>query len=93
MPAIGTRHRTDNLLVTTKIYGPSSQFMIDPTDILREVKRIADAENAPPPKALATEIANCVLDLFGYDENVVHVDCEVLQHDGILFSDVAVAEE
>lgn len=92
MPSIGTRHRTEDFLVTTKIYGPTLTFMFDPADILREIKKIADGENCPPAKALATEIANCVADLVYYDPNVVHVDCEVLQKDGILYSDVAVLQ-
>lgn len=90
MPSIGTRHRTDLLLVTTKITGPTTKFMFDPRDILKEVKKIADGENPPPPKELATEIAKLILGRVSYDPNVVHVDCEVLQHDGILYSDVAV---
>lgn len=93
MPAIGTRHRTDNLMVTTKIYGPTPTFMFDPSDILKEVKKIADGENPPSPKNMATEIANCVADFVHYDPNVVWLECEVLQHDGILFSDVAVLQE
>lgn len=93
MPSIGTRHRTDNLLVTTKITGPSTKFKFDPQDILKEVKKIADGDNPPPAKALATEIAQTILEKVNYDPNVVHVDCEVLQHDGIFYSDVAVVEE
>lgn len=89
MPAIGTRHRTDSLLVTTKITGPTTKFMIDPKDVLREVRTIADGDNPPPAKELATEIAYYILEKFDYDPNVVHVDCEVLQQDGTLFSDVA----
>lgn len=92
MPSIGTRHRTENLLVTTKITGPTTKFMFDPADILEEVKKIADGENPPSPKELATEIAQYILDKVDYDPNVVHVDCEVLQHDGILYSDVAVIQ-
>lgn len=67
--------------------------MFDPKDILTEVQRIADGETPPPAKMLATEIANYILRVVKYDPNVVHVDCEVLQHDGILYSDVAVKEE
>lgn len=63
--------------------------MFDPRDILKEVQKIADGENPPAPKELASEIAWSILGQVSYDPNVVHVDCEVLQHDGILFSDVA----
>lgn len=94
MPSIGTRHRSDNnLLVTTKIYGPTSTFMFDPSDVMRTVKAIVDVDNPLPAKKLATEIAYCVLEKVDYDPNVVHVECEVLQHDGILYSDVAVIHE
>lgn len=64
--------------------------MFDPKDILKEVRKIADGEDAPAPKELATEIAYGIRDRVSYDPNVVYVDCEVMQHDGILFSDVAV---
>lgn len=67
--------------------------MFDPKDILREVQKIADGENPPTPKDLATEIAQGILASIRYDPNVVFVDCEVLQHDGILFSDVAVVDD
>lgn len=88
MPSIGTRHRSDNnLLITTRIYGPTNKFMFDPKDVLTEVKRITNTEQ--PPKTLAGEIANCVLDMVEYDPNVVAVECEVLQGDGILFTEVA----
>lgn len=90
MPSIGTRHRTDNLLVTTKITGPTSTFLLDPKDVLKEVRLIADSDDAPSPKQLATVIAKTILDRFSYDQNVVSVTCEVLQHDGILYTDVAV---
>lgn len=93
MPAIGTRHRTDNLMVTTKIYGPTDIFMFDPNDILREIKKIADGDNPPTAKKMARTIADCIANLVGYDPNVVWLECEVLQHDGILYSDTAVLKE
>ena len=93
MPSIGTRHRTDNLLVTTKITGPTLTFMFDPKDVLKEVQKIADGDNPPAPKELATEIAHSILQSLKYDPNVIWVDCEVLQHDGILYSDVAYLDD
>lgn len=95
MPFIGTRHRTkDNkLMVTTKIYGPTPTFMFDPSDVLKEVKRIADGDDSPPAKRLATAIADQVANLIRYDKNAKWVDCEVLQDDGILFGDVSLLED
>ena len=86
MPAIGTKHRSDNnLLVTTKVYGPTLVFMFDPKDVLKEVKRLTDVEEIPEPKKLATQVAKCVADLVQHDPNATWVDCEVLGSDGILY--------
>ena len=91
MPAIGTRHRSDNnLLVTTKVYGPTTTFMFDPRDLLREVRKIVDGDIVLTAKSLATEITGCVAKLVQHDPNATWVDCEVLGSDGVLYYDVAV---
>lgn len=90
MPAIGTKLRSDdNLLITTKVYGPTTTFMFDPKDILKEIKKITEGDVALSAKKLATEIVGCVAQLVSHDPNAVWADCEVLGADGILYYDVA----
>lgn len=94
MPSIGTRHRSDNnLLVTTKVHGPTLTFMFDPKDVLKVVKRITDNEERPDPKKLAILIADCVSDIVDHDPNAIWLECEVLCADGILYSDTVVLRE
>lgn len=94
MPFIGTRHRSDNnLLVTTKVHGPTLRFMFDPKDVLKEVKRLTGEEEAPDPKRLAITIVDRVADLVEHDPNAIWLECEVLGADGILYSDTVVLKE
>lgn len=94
MPAIGTRHRSDNnLLVTTRIYGNTLTFMFDPKDVLKAVKRITDEAESPDPKKLAVLISDSVADLVDHDPNATWLECEVLSADGVFYTDVVVLKE
>lgn len=94
MPSIGTKHRSDNnLLITTKVYGPTLTFMFDPKDLLKAVKRLTDESESHDPKKLAIVISDCVADLVDHDPNATWLECEVLTADGIFYTDTVVLKE
>lgn len=92
MPYIGNKYRSDNRLITVKVFGPDSTFDTTSNDIKEILDRTISSSEGVQQDELVTWIANNVAYNIKTDKAARWVECEVMYADGSLYGGVAELE-
>lgn len=88
MPYIGRKYRSNDRLITVKIYGPDYEFKTTPKNIEEATQEVISTSNAEK-SALADWVAIRLAEEFHNDNTIRWVECEVLYADGSFYGGVS----
>lgn len=92
MPYIGNKYRSNDRLITVKIFGPDTTFNTTSNDIKEILDRTISSSEGVQQSELVEWINNNVVYNVKQDDNVRWVECEVMYADGSLYGGVAELE-
>lgn len=92
MPYIGNKYRSDDRLITVKIFGPDSTFNTTSNDIKEILDRTMSSSEGVQESELVEWINNNIAYNVKTDNNALWVECEVMYADGSLYGGVAELE-
>lgn len=89
MPYIGSKYRSDDRLITVKIFGPEYEFTTTTKDINEILDRTMSSSAGAQTTDLVQWIANNVAYNVKHDKAIRWVECEVMYADGTLYGGVS----